>query len=1093
MALRGRSFALVAAVVIAVGVLPAQSVATTIGAVAAAPAAAALAPSVPGAFVAVAPQRLLDTRKGVGGSGPVVKSGTVHLQVTGRGGVPATGVSAVVMNVTVTAPSGSGYITAYPDGTSLPTASNLNFVKGQTVPNLVTVKVGTNGKVALRNGSGGTVQLIADVAGYYLDGAPSVPGAFVAVAPQRLLDTRKGVGGSGPVVKSGTVHLQVTGRGGVPATGVSAVVMNVTVTAPSGSGYITAYPDGTSLPTASNLNFVKGQTVPNLVTVKVGTNGKVALRNGSGGTVQLIADVAGYYLDGAPSVPGAFVAVAPQRLLDTRKGVGGSGPVVKSGTVHLQVTGRGGVPATGVSAVVMNVTVTAPSGSGYITAYPDGTSLPTASNLNFVKGQTVPNLVTVKVGTNGKVALRNGSGGTVQLIADVAGYYLDPVVADTTAPGPVTAVTVTATTSSTVALSWTNPADADLQAVMVRRATGATAPTSPTAGTLVADVPKGTTTLTDTALSPATQYSYAFFAHDAVPNYASGVTKSATTTATALMSWSAPANIVPDVGRLVALSCPSASFCVAVNDSGKALTFDGTSWSAPFTIDANEPLTGVSCPSSSFCAAVDGFGDVVTFDGSAWSAPTNVASSLTAVSCSSASFCVAVDAYSGEAVTFDGTSWSDPTAVDPGGWISVSCVSDTFCLAVNYLGTSVTFDGSAWSTPVATDANLSDVSCPSASFCAAVNSDTGDVVTFDGTAWSAPTNIDSTGLLSVSCPSASFCAAVDYDGNAVTFDGSAWSDPTPIDQGRYLRSVSCPSASFCAAVDDTGNVVTFDGSAWSVPANIQTTGSLMSVSCPSASFCAAVDYDGNAVTFDGSAWSAPANIASSLISVSCPATTFCAAVGSVFGQAVTFNGTSWSPPTTIDTIAGLRSVSCPSASFCVAVDNSGNSLTFNGTSWSAPTPIDANGFLEAVSCASASFCIAVDGMGQAVKFNGTSWSAPTTAASIELTAVSCPSASFCIAVDAVGEAVTFNGSSWSAPTTADPLSDPAGLRAVSCASASFCVAADPNGNVVTFDGASWSSPANIAPSGGLGSVSCPSASFCAAVDSLGNALIGRTN
>ena len=533
MALRGRSFALAVAVIMAVGALPAQSVAMTTGGASVAPSMAAAVPSVPGAFVSVAPQRLLDTRKGVGGSGPVVKSGTVHLQVTGRGGVPASGVSAVVMNVTVTAPSGSGYITAYPDGTSLPTASNLNFVKGQTVPNLVTVRVGANGKVALRNGSGGTVQLIADVAGYYLDGTPSVPGAFVSVAPQRLLDTRKGVGGSGPVVKSGTVHLQVTGRGGVPASGVSAVVMNVTVTEPSGSGYITAYPDGTSLPTASNLNFVKGQTVPNLVTVRVGANGKVALRNGSGGTVQLIADVAGYYLDGTPSVPGAFVSVAPQRLLDTRKGVGGSGPVVKAGTVHLQVTGRGGVPATGVSAVVMNVTVTEPSGSGYITAYPDGTSLPTASNLNFVKGQTVPNLVTVRVGANGKVALRNGSGGTVQLIADVAGYYLDPVIADTTPPGPVTAVTVTATTSSTVALSWTNPADADLQAVMVRRATGAIAPTSPTAGTLVADVPKGTTTLTDTALTPGTQYSYAFFAHDAVPNYASAVTKSATTAAAA--------------------------------------------------------------------------------------------------------------------------------------------------------------------------------------------------------------------------------------------------------------------------------------------------------------------------------------------------------------------------------------------------------------------------------------------------------------------------------------------------------------------------------------------------------------------------------
>ena len=813
MTLRGRSFALAVAVVMAVGALPAQSVATPIGAVAAAPSMTAAAPSVPGAFVSVAPQRLLDTRSGVGAAGPVVKSGTVHLQVTGRGGVPATGVSAVVMNVTVTAPSGSGYITAYPDGTPLPTASNLNFVKGQTVPNLVTVKVGTNGKVALRNGSGGTVQLIADVAGYYLDGAPSVPGAFVSVAPQRLLDTRSGVGAAGPVVKSGTVHLQVTGRGGVPATGVSAVVMNVTVTAPSGSGYITAYPDGTPLPTASNLNFVKGQTVPNLVTVKVGTNGKVALRNGSGGTVQLIADVAGYYLDGAPSVPGAFVSVAPQRLLDTRSGVGAAGPVVKSGTVHLQVTGRGGVPATGVSAVVMNVTVTAPSGSGYITAYPDGTPLPTASNLNFVKGQTVPNLVTVKVGTNGKVALRNGSGGTVQLIADVAGYYLDPVAVDTTPPSPVTTVTLTGTTSSTVALSWTNPADADLQGVMVRRATGATAPTSPTAGTLVADVPKGTTTLTDTALSPGTQYSYAFFAHDAVPNYATAATKTATTNSPSF-TWGAPASVDPSGGHLNGVSCASASFCATVDSIGNVLTFNGTSWSSPTSIDPGNGLNSVSCASASFCAAVDDNGNVLTFNGTSWSSPTSIAPTgnfLDSVSCPSATFCVAADS-SGNVRTFNGTSWSSPTMIDPGydpgfGLASVSCPSPTFCATVDYQGNALTFNGSTWSSPSSVDPNGS-------------------------------------GLMSVSCPAATFCAAVDYNGNVLTFNGAAWSAPTSVDpNGGPLWSASCPSATFCVAADYVGQVVMFDGSAWSAPSSIgSTVGAPYSVSCPSASFCVVADY-----------------------------------------------------------------------------------------------------------------------------------------------------------------------------------------------------------------------------------------------------------
>jgi hypothetical protein len=241
------------------------------------------------------------------------------------------------------------------------------------------------------------------------------------------MDTRKNLGAVGPVAAQGTVRLQVAGRGGVPASGVAAVVLNVTVTAPTKSGYVTAYPDGTTLPTASNLNFTAGQTIPNLVIVKVGSNGKVALKNSSAGTVQLIADVAGYYLDGTPQTAGAFTSLSPSRLMDTRKNLGAVGPVAAQGTVRLQVAGRGGVPASGVAAVVLNVTVTAPTKSGYVTAYPDGTTLPTASNLNFTAGQTIPNLVIVKVGSNGKVALKNSSAGTVQLIADVAGYYLDAI------------------------------------------------------------------------------------------------------------------------------------------------------------------------------------------------------------------------------------------------------------------------------------------------------------------------------------------------------------------------------------------------------------------------------------------------------------------------------------------------------------------------------------------------------------------------------------------------------------------------------------------------------------------------------------------
>src|SRR5674476_1415739 len=141
------------------------------------------------------------------------------------------------------------------------------------------------------------------------------------------------------VAKGGTVHLQVATRGGVPATGVSAVVLNVTVTAPTKPGYVTVYGDGTTRPTASNLNFVAGQTIPNLVIAPVGANGKVALYNGTGGTIHLIADVSGYYRSRARTATGAFGALAPYRLLDTRYGLGAPKVAVAAGgMVALQVT-----------------------------------------------------------------------------------------------------------------------------------------------------------------------------------------------------------------------------------------------------------------------------------------------------------------------------------------------------------------------------------------------------------------------------------------------------------------------------------------------------------------------------------------------------------------------------------------------------------------------------------------------------------------------------------------------------------------------------------------------------------------------------------
>lgn len=134
-----------------------------------------------------------------------------------------------------------------------------------------------------------------------------------------------------------------------------------------------------------------------------------------------VANVAAIVPGTQPS--GSYQGLTPVRILDTRHGTGAPQAAVAAfGTVSLAVAGVDGVPADAI-ATVLNVTVTEPTRAGNISVYPDGASVPNASNLNFLPGQSVPNLVVATIGGDGKVDFLNRSSGTVQLIADVAGYY----------------------------------------------------------------------------------------------------------------------------------------------------------------------------------------------------------------------------------------------------------------------------------------------------------------------------------------------------------------------------------------------------------------------------------------------------------------------------------------------------------------------------------------------------------------------------------------------------------------------------------------------------------------------------------------------
>ncbi|MEU7014575.1 hypothetical protein [Streptomyces sp. NPDC046385] len=376
-------------------------------------------PTASEAYTSVTPARVMDTRNGTGvAKAKVGPKGTVTLTVAGKGGIPATGVTAVALNLTATNATASTFVTAYPYGTAKPNASNVNVPAGKTVPNMVVVPV-KDGKVTFSNNSG-TVDLIADVQGYYAPGAGNL---YTPLTPSRLLDTRSGYAAPKAKVQGHTtLALTVGGVGEVPV-GAKSVVLNVTATNPTTGTTVSVVPQAgtTSWSGASLLNPAAGQTVSNLVVAPV-VDGKVYLYNNAG-AVDLLADVQGYYTNPGPG--SRFEPLAPSRVLDTRtgNGTGYRGKVGSGGEILLDIAGRAGVSAADVTAVVLNVTATNATANTFITAYPPFTARPSASNLNVPKGATVSNLVVVPV-NHGKITLYNHAG-TTDLIADVQGYFAE--------------------------------------------------------------------------------------------------------------------------------------------------------------------------------------------------------------------------------------------------------------------------------------------------------------------------------------------------------------------------------------------------------------------------------------------------------------------------------------------------------------------------------------------------------------------------------------------------------------------------------------------------------------------------------------------
>lgn len=518
---------------------------------------------------------------------------------------------------------------------------------------------------------------------------------------------------------------------------------------------------------------------------------------------------------------------------------------------------------------------------------------------------------------------------------------------------------------------------------------------------------------------------------------------------------SSPEPRAGDVAELSRISCVSASFCVAVGDTGTSTrrsarieTWDGTAWhlvDAPDTGFASTKLLGVACLSPVFCAAV----------GAAGPSATTTTSTVQEI--------------------WNGSTWSLGTAQsgDSAELTAVDCVSSTFCLAVGQVTTAqgVLLAGERW----------------------------------DGTSWSATNVAARSGrnpvLRAVACASKTYCLATGtrdeaplHSAFARRWNGSKFIDaPEPSPPWLPVLAVRCFSAGQCEGVGAGGEY--FDGSGWELESTPYHAGSarstrLTAVSCRVSSCLAAgahpsagEDYPLSLQSFGGG-WVTVRDLPSadfeSINALSCGTrSSLCMSSGYYEPKSTEqtiveyFDGEEWWVEQGVPDVGPSAAISC-AASFCV-VTGVGAVATYDGTSWTSKPitgPRGADVQLNGVDCLAADDCVMVGGYygdsrnveyALVEQWNGTSWhvvAAPRgrSGALNALRAVSCHSASSCVAVGTSSGSpdaslvYRWNGTTWR--SVAHPATG-TGLHGVACASAGSCVAVGPNGAALQSTHGTW--------------------------------------
>lgn len=423
---------------------PGLSVAVSVSAVNAVGASPAVAAPVRrstavGGLLRVLPRtaRLMDSGTGLGTSKAPLAAGAARtLTVAGRGGVPPSGAASVWVNVVVTDATSATSVRVWPTGSPRPGTPSVVVPARDRVVAPVQLPLGADGSVQVENAAG-SARVMVDVVAFTLTPAASgtsQDGKIGVVTPFLLADSRTGVGVPKAAVGAGrAVEIVARGLGGVPSSGVRAVVVNVTALGAAGVPTWLSASSGGVAAAGPTVGVRVGHNVTTRVAVRPSSAGRIRLLN-STGTTHVRVEVVGWVSDGTTATAASSAWLTTQLAqvrADTASGYQTpKAPLGAGKDVTLSVAGLAGVPAmtsqAPPSAVLARllVTPTSPSVRATVTARQSGTALPPVWDVTTATGLATSNLVWVPLSPAGSLTIRNQSTstGAVNLRLEIVGW-----------------------------------------------------------------------------------------------------------------------------------------------------------------------------------------------------------------------------------------------------------------------------------------------------------------------------------------------------------------------------------------------------------------------------------------------------------------------------------------------------------------------------------------------------------------------------------------------------------------------------------------------------------------------------------------------